>query len=281
MPVLDLPDLNQPHGMYLAQIAVRAVMAWPTDAATRRRYVAIVMAHHLGELEAAADGLPDPAQAADWFETIAAIREHEEWQQTWDFLESWFNGGGRFAAVAVAPGIQEYQALMNSRMGDQLAAGLILALVRRMARHPELRGGPSVKKAIFLLEHVPAPGGVPRNSNDLWQAWSDYKPVSHFCAALFDCIHETMDETGSPEAFAVRMQQRLEYGFDSFLAEAEAYQSFGLSFRPWGKSLPLLDPVQTWILPAERQWQPTPMVAAPLNDYLLSVLRNYRAPSAY
>lgn len=72
MPVLDLPDLNQPHGMYLAQIAVRAVMAWPTDAATRRRYVAIVMAHHLGELDAAADGLPDPAQAADWSETIAS-----------------------------------------------------------------------------------------------------------------------------------------------------------------------------------------------------------------
>ena len=80
MPVLDLPDLTKPHGGYVAQIALRTVMAWPTDATMRRRYAATIMAHHLGELEAAADGLPDLAQAADWLETLAAIREHEDWQ---------------------------------------------------------------------------------------------------------------------------------------------------------------------------------------------------------
>ena len=99
---------------------------------------------------------------------------------------------------------------------------------------------------------------------------------------LFDWVREAMDEANSPQDFAVRIEERFNYGFDAFLAEAEAYQSFGLSFRPArNKSLPLLDPVETWTLPTERQWQPTPMVAAPLDDFLLSVLRKYRAPSAY
>ena len=155
MPIVNLPDLNKPHGMYLAQLAVRAVMAWPTDKTARRRYVATVMAHHLGELEAAADELSDPAQAAGWFDTIEAVREHEEWRYTWDVLESWFKRGGGFAAVASAPSVEEYRVLMDTRVGDQFAAGLILALVRRMALHPALPGGPSVKKAIFLLEQVP------------------------------------------------------------------------------------------------------------------------------
>lgn len=281
MPVLALPDLNNPLGMYLAQLAVRAVMAWPTDKAARRQYVTAALAHHLGELEAAKDELPDFAEAADWFEAIAAVREHEEWHWAQDTLESWFRRSGGFAAVAAASSVTAYQELMTKQLGDQFAAGLVLALVRRMAIHPNLPGGPSVNKAIFLLEQVRAPR-VPRNEFQLRRAWATYKPVAHFCAALFDWFYETLDEADGPGDFAVRMEQRLLYGFDAFLALAEAYQNFGLSFRPArAKSWPLLDPLQTWVLPTERQWEPTPMVAAPLTDFLLSVLRNYRAPSAY
>lgn len=281
MPVLDLPDLAKPHGKYLAQLAVRAVMTWPTDAAARRQYLASVLAHHLGELEAAMAELPDPAQAAKWFKTIEAMREREDWQDQWDVLESRFRSAGGFATVAAAPSVGTYTDEMTKRTGDQIAAGLILALVRRMALHPDLPGGPSVNKAIFILERVPFPS-IPRNSFQLRQAWKGYKPVSHFCAALFDWVHETMDETDTPEEFVVRMEQRILYDFDAFLALAEAYQSFGLSFRPArAKSSLLLDPAQTWILPAQRQWEPTPMVAAPLTDFLLSIIRKYRAPSAY
>jgi hypothetical protein len=64
VPTLDLPDLTTGHGTYLAQIAVSAVMTWPTDKTARRRYLATVMAHNLGALEAVAGELPDPAQAA-------------------------------------------------------------------------------------------------------------------------------------------------------------------------------------------------------------------------
>jgi hypothetical protein len=196
-------------------------------------------------------------------------------------LESWFKRAGGFATVAAAPSVKTYTELMTEHARDQFGAGLILALVRRMALHPDLPGGPSVNKAIFLLEQVPAPF-IPRNAFGLRRAWATYKSVSHFCAVLFDWVRDAMGETDSQESLAVQIEERLTDAFDSFLAEAEAYQNFGLSFRPArSKSLPLLDPAETWVLPANRQWQPTPMVAAPLPDSLLSVLRKYRAPSAY
>ena len=76
MPILDYGPILVPGGMYRAQLAVRAVMAWPDDIEARRQYLATLMSMHLAELQQKSTDLPDPLTGKNWEETIAAIDEH-------------------------------------------------------------------------------------------------------------------------------------------------------------------------------------------------------------
>lgn len=279
MPVLDYGPILAPGGMYRAQLAVRSVMAWPTDGEARRHYVATVMAMHLAELEEKAADLPAPLTAADWEQTIEAVEEQEDWSAAVDQVGQWFAEAGGYSSVAAAPGFLAFQNDMGARVGHWFAAGLVLALVRRMARHhADLRGGASVNKAVFILERVPLPL-VPRNSHDLRRAWKTYKPVAHFCAALFDLFVTAMLAGNTPEEAGGMIEERLNEEFLSFLSEAEAYLEFGLSYRlPRAKAQTLLDREETWILPEHRPWPKSPMAPAPLDDTLMRAARQYRAP---
>jgi len=279
MPVLELGDLSAPGGGYRAEIAVRSVMAWPNDEQARKQYLATTMARHLGELQRSAQDLPDPAQAEDWFEAIAAIEEWEAWQHAEATVSRWFDHGGGFMAVANAPRLQDYQDQMMGQVGAWFAAGLILALIRRMAtHHSDLPGGASVNKAVFILERIHAPM-VPRNSHDLRRAWAEYKPVAHFCASLFDTFMDAMEDCDTPAATGVEMERKLREEFPAFLALSDAYQQFGLTYVPRrAKGQPILDPAQAWLLPEEKQWAPTPYVPAPFDAQLLAAASAYRAP---
>jgi hypothetical protein len=280
MPLLELGDLSAPGGCYRAQIAVLSVMAWPKIAEARRHYLAAVMAHILGEMEKAAKDLPDPAQAENWFDTIAAVEELESWHHAEMTVGCWFREAGGFAAVAGAPSLAEYERQMMERIPAWFAAGLTLALVRRMAtHHPDLPGGASVNKALFILEHAHFPV-VPRNKLYLRQAWTTYRPVAHFCAALFDLFIECMESSGgAPDRVAAEMRRRYDDEFPGFLATADAYQEFGLGYAPLrAKGQPILDKSEAWLLPAKKQWEPTPYVPAPFDARLLEIAQTYRAP---
>jgi hypothetical protein len=279
MPLLELGDISAPGGWYRALIEVRSVMAWPKDAEARRRYLATVMAWHLGELEHAAKELPDPDQAQGWPDTIAAIRELENWHYAEKIFGRWFQEGGSFMTAASARSLAEYQREMQERVPAWFAAGLILALIRRMAmHHADLPGGASFNKAVFVLERAGLPI-IPRNRNDLRRAWTTYKTVAHFCAALFDTFLECMEVGGGPDRIAAEMERRINEEFPGFLAMADAYQEFGLSYAPpQTKDRPILDKAEAWLLPGEKQWEPTPYVPAPLDARLLEIARAYRAP---
>lgn len=279
MPILDYGPILAPGGMYRAQLAVRAVMAWPNDIEARRQYLATVISMHLAELQQKSTDLPDPLTEKSWEEIIAAIEEQENWLATIDQLGEWFAEAGGHASVAHAPGFQSFQKDMSSRVGHWFAAGLILALIRRMAKHHgDLPGGASVNKAVFILERVNLPM-VPRNSHDLRKAWRTYKPVAHFCAALFDWFMIALNTGGTPEEIAAILEEQLNDEFLMFLSEAEAYMEFGLSYRPpRAKAQTLLDPEDTWILPEHRPWMKSPMAPLPFDDLLMGVAKEYRAP---
>lgn len=268
MPNLILGDLNDPRDDYRARCDIFAAMAWPADEDTRRRYIATVMAHSFGMLSEAARGLPDLMQAQDWIGTIDAVHDIEALENTQTQIGDWLEEAGGLLPVTTGPGIPGFEKEAASKLGGWFAAGLILALVRRMAsHHPDLQGGASVNKAVFMLERVPAPM-CPKNSHDLRRAWTTYKPVAHLCAALFDA---TIREEACP----------LHPGEDlyAFLADAEAYQHFGLNHvPPRAKGVPLLDSTTTWLLPEPSQWAPTRFVPAALDGRLLDAARTYRAP---
>jgi len=279
MPILDYGPILAPGGLYRAQIAVRAAMAWPSDSEAHHQYIATLMSMHIAELESKGADLPDPLVGKDWEESIAAIHEHEDWMSAVDQVEEWFAEAGGHSSVAMAPGFQAFHKDMDSRVGAWFAAGLILALIRRMAtHHADLPGGASVNKAVFILERINLPM-VPRNSHDLRKAWKTYKPVAHFCAALFDWFLIALENGGTPEEIATILEEELNDNFLMFLAEAEAYLNFGLSYRPpRAKAQTLLDPDETWTLPEHRPWPPSPMKPAPFDDLLMRTAKEYRAP---
>ena len=281
MPVLDYGHLLAPGGIYRAQLAVRTVMAWPdpADEQSRREYIATLMSMHLADLKAKRDTLPD-AQAADgWEETILAIEQHEALLASQDEVEEWFDGAGGHTSVSMAPGFGAFQKDFESRVGGWFAAGLILALVRRMAaHHSDLPGGASVNKAVFILERVKLPN-VPRNSHDLRKAWKTYKPVAHFCAVLFDWFMIAFTHNQTPEEVGIAMEGELNDNFMMFLSEAEAYLEFGLGHQPLrAKGQSLLDPAETWILPQYRPWPESPFKPQPLSGPMLEAALDYRAP---
>lgn len=281
MPVLDYGHLLAPIGQYRAQLAVRAVMAWPdpADEPARREYVATLMSMHLADLKTKRNTLPDPLAAEGWEETILAVEQHEAWMAVQSEFGAWFNEAGGHASVSMAPGFRAFQKDFGGRVGGWFAAGLILALVRRMAaHHADLPGGASVRKAVFILEQVNLPN-VPRNRNDLRRAWETYKPVAHFCAALFDWFMIAYEHNETPEQVAAAMDHELNDNFLMFLSEAEAYLEFGLDHRlPRAKAQTLLDPIKTWVLPAYRPWPYSPCGPAPLSGPLLQAALQYRAP---
>ena len=279
MPIVDYGPILAPGGMYRAQLAVRSVMAWPDNPESQRQYIATLMSLHLAELEDKGADLPAPLTGNDWEETIAAVEKQEDLMATVDQVGEWFAEAGGHASVALAPGFSFLQKDMDSRVGHWFAAGLILALVRRMAmHHGDLAGGASVNKAVFILERINLPM-VPRNSHDLRKAWKTYKPVAHFCAALFDWFMIAMNTGGNPEEIAAILEEQLNEEFLMFLAEAESYMDFGLSYRPpRAKAQTLLNPEDTWILPEHRPWLKSPMVPVPFDDLLMRTAKEYRAP---
>lgn len=281
MPILEFGDIWVPGGSYCAEIAVRAVMAWPKDSEARKRYTATIMAQHLGELQKIAKSLPDPAEAPDWVETIAAVSEWEDHKTTEATVTRWFNENGGFLSVASSSSLSDYQKRMTEQTGAWFAAGLILALIYRMAtHHTDLPGGASVNKAVFILERVHVPL-VPRNSHDLRRAWATYKPVAHFCGALFDAFMASLATTKTQSAAAAEIQRKLREEFHEFLAVADAYQQFGLTYAPpRAKGQPILNPSEAWLLPEKKQWEPMPHTPAPLDARLLEAARAYRAPVA-
>lgn len=281
MPVLDYGPLLAPGGLYRAQIAIRAVMAWPdpADKSSRQEYVATLMSLHLADFKTQRDALPDPLAAQDWEDTILAIERIEKLLASQDEVEKWFNEVGGHTSVSFARGFRAFQKDFESRVGGWFAAGLILALVRRMAaHHSDLPGGASVNKAVFILERQKLPN-LPRNSHDLRKAWTSYKPVAHFCAVLFDWFMIAFTHTDSPEEVAAAIEGELNDNFMGFLSEAEAYLTFGLSYQPLrAKAKTLLDPAETWILPQYRPWPESTLKPAPLFGAMLDIARQYRAP---
>jgi hypothetical protein len=107
MPTLEFGDLDDPRDDYRARCQIFAVMAWPTDEETQRRYIATVMAHNLGLLSAAVKATPDPAEAPDWFETLEAVEEVEAAVNTEAVITDWLDDAGGLLQVTTGPALPD------------------------------------------------------------------------------------------------------------------------------------------------------------------------------
>ncbi|TWI73798.1 hypothetical protein IQ16_01942 [Bradyrhizobium huanghuaihaiense] len=273
MPILGCGDHLTVMGCYQTKVELVSVMAWPnrSDEVARHQFIASVMAANLGELQSSAEALPDPAAAADWAETIDAIYNHEEWSNALDVTRRRFDEAGSYRAVAQASGLASIEAVIRKCEKGWFSAGLILALIRRMHQNHELAGGASVNKAVHIVEKTGFPL-VLRNRKDLLKAWTGYRPVAHFCAALFDAVTRSLANETAGNIEGGPLDDVM-----CFLGEAQAYLDFGVSYSAPRSAEKLLDPHEVWRIPEDARVNSSLRDPAPLSGKLLAAAQSYKA----
>lgn len=281
MPIVELGNLSDAVACYRSQMTVKAIMSWPSDENARNSFLCTIWTYHLGESKKLIEDTPDPATISDPLEARIVAADRGTYQAIREEYKRWFEEDGGHFAIANAKSFFDYIEELCKINRDILAAGLALVLIRQMSvHHADLPGGASVNKAMYLLEKMPKELPLPHNMRDLRRAWSNYKPVLHFCAAFFECyMRADMKRHGDQKEIQCDFDELMTYRFPEFLSLVDTYQRFGTSFIPArAKGEALIDPETAWLLPEQKQWPIIDHPASPLGGWMLEAAKNYRAP---
>jgi hypothetical protein len=139
---------------------------------------------------------------------------------------------------------------------DWLRVADVLHLLCDLAegRHQARRGGPSVGKAITLVEAIAKSRGT--SAASLWKHWSTYKDVAHVVtAATLICVETRFVSRNQPFGpLGLRVNQIIPFQMamlmpDLVLAVALEFERYGLSVIPHARTDPTLDPKTLWRIP--------------------------------
>lgn len=250
MPVI--PTERQGRQTLVSPLVLRAIMAFPKDEEERRRYIASVHGHVIGEMETLLRQSPD-------FEPYSMGRK----------LGEHFGGVlgplGGFSALREAPPYPEMERRAgNSSWPGAIAGDLLNSLIQMRAAGIEASVNKAVAIAVDFLADATAAQGAPGGKTDRYvrQAWEDFKPACHLWAA-----HRTIEiEPGT-----VDRQERV----DVLLALSHVLLDLALTLRPRGAREPLLRAEDMWRLPRRYSHRGiiTHFKISPLEDWKLEVLR--------
>jgi hypothetical protein len=167
---------------------------------------------------------------------------------------------------------------------DWLRVADILHLLCDLAegRHQARRGGPSVGKAITLIEANAKSWGT--NASTLWKDWSTYKDVAHLAAAATLICAEAREKSRIQwfGRFGLSVNQIIPFQMamlmpDLVLAVALEFERLGLSVVAHAKTEPTLDPDALWRIPLDINVTPLPPPIRKIRPQDLKVLSNRRA----
>jgi len=149
-------------------------------------------------------------------------------------------------------------------------------------QHQERRGGPSIGKAIELVDAKAKSRGT--GAATLWQYWKTYKDVAHLVTAAtlicfearFRSSHEPFGQFGlsSDQLGPLQMVLLLP---DLVLAVALEFERYGLSQIPYARTEPALDPKTVWRIPDDVNVAPFPTLIRKISIQDLAILNDRRA----
>jgi hypothetical protein len=123
-------------------------------------------------------------------------------------------------------------------------------------QHQERRGGPSIGKAITLVEANAKGRGT--GAASLWLFWERYKDVGHLVTAATLICAEVRARFGNEPfgPFGLSVDQRSPFQIamlmpDLVLAVALELEQRGLSHVPHARTEPVFDPESLWRIPAD------------------------------
>jgi len=149
-------------------------------------------------------------------------------------------------------------------------------------RHQARRGGPSLGKAITVVEANARAWGT--KSSSLWKAWSSYKDVAHLvAAATVICAQARIRYRNKPlwpgglswnQFIPFQMAMLMP---DLVLAVGLEFQRVGLSAVMHSRTEPVLDPATVWHIPPDIKVVPIPPPIRKIRAEDLVVLNHRRA----
>jgi hypothetical protein len=195
-------------------------MGWPKDQTKRRQWMATAISQLEGpQLVRAIQLAPTSGSAA--FRSFGGL------------------GAVTSAAFTALSGELVQESAQWSRAADILQMLVDLSHDDRA----ELRGGPSISKAVDLLELAKKTPGHARFRH----AWAKFRDVAHLVAASAFITSKAQD-TGAAEAGVIMKVILL--APDAVLALAAGYQFFGLRHKSHGQQTSVLPSATIWRLPS-------------------------------
>jgi hypothetical protein len=260
MPVLDI-SLSGSSRLF-GYVELMAVMAYPSNKEMRGRFKATYAAKNIAkppELKSH-DGL-SPEEFEKWKAEVLEVTSR-------DLTRIYMLSGG-VGAICDSP---DYQTMMTQHYDsykEGFIAGKLLTYIMAMY-NSEVTGGASVNKAVFIAEHY-----TKCSQSYIRRAWSKFKSVSHFWAAL-----NLWESDGQPEEWSPFSEIR------SFLYMAEWFRVFGTTYFPRAQTNPILLPDETWLSPREMQFSEHDIAGfaeasskiSSLPQECFKILEQYRAP---
>ncbi|MBA2410549.1 MAG: hypothetical protein H0V62_12585 [Gammaproteobacteria bacterium] len=155
-----------------------------------------------------------------------------------------------------------------------------MVFIQAMSTHHAaiLRGGPSINKAMRLIEHLQDGELLPKNITYHRAAWNEYRTTAHLCAAYVYMTQPIINDFHAgklaPKTVFRELQGAMWHAFDVFLAAAHCFQQFGLAFRlSRTRDIEALLPAERlWLLPHAAQWEPLETKVTPLPADLVALL---------
>jgi hypothetical protein len=141
--------------------------------------------------------------------------------------------------------------------------------------HQQRRGGPSVGKAIFLVDAIAKSKGT--GAAKLWEIWGTYKDVAHLVAAavLVSADAQTRHRA-APYGLRLHRFQPFRMAMlipELVIAVAMSFEEYGLHTVAHGRAEPMFDPETLWRIPPDINvalLPPPPRAIRPMDLALLN-----------
>lgn len=271
MPKLHLGCLKTPQKRAIAVLRIYAVMAWPGDHQRQEQYIASELAELMAKFEEQIQVSGDPL-----FKLKIAHKARIATRS--DFEEQFFIPHGGYGAVAQAPGTERLEKNFMAPVQKWLVPSIILTATARISKHhPEIKGGGSVNKGVFLIENIAKrvpDNALPKTASLIRKIWTDFKPVAHLCAGwmLTNFATNKMTGTNAKEKDDLRL----------FLSASKWFEDFATTYVPHGRGSPLVSPAEIYEIPETADGiMPQDIIIEPLSDFELEIINEYVAPTPY
>lgn len=149
-------------------------------------------------------------------------------------------------------------------------------------KHQKRRGGPSIGKAITLVEANAESRGT--GAASLWLLWDRYKDVAHLVTSATVICAEARTRAGNEPfgPFGLSVDQFGPFQMamlmpDLVLAVGLEFEQRGLSHIPHARSEPALDPETLWRIPQDINVAPLSPPARKIRSQDLAILHERRA----